>query len=70
MPAAGRKGDTGSDHDGFAPHSNPKHPPHGRSLSGSSGTVFINGKPAGRVGNAIDCGGSVSSGSEDVSIGG
>lgn len=45
-------------------------PPHGRSLSGGSGSVFINGKAAGRVGDAINCGGSASAGSGNVFIGG
>ncbi|WP_417840218.1 PAAR domain-containing protein [Tritonibacter scottomollicae] len=56
--------------DASAPHAKPKHPPHGRALSVGSSSVFINGKPAGRVGDAIDCGGAIESGSDDVFIGG
>ncbi|MDA7422698.1 PAAR domain-containing protein [Tritonibacter multivorans] len=56
--------------DAFAAHSKPKHPPHGRALAAGSSSVFINGQPAGRVGDAIDCGGSISNGSGDVFIGG
>ena len=61
-PAA-RKGDAA------APHVKPKSPPHGRSISEGSGTVFINGKPASRVTDAIDCGGTIVSGSGNVFIG-
>ena len=65
IPAV-RKGDA------YAPHGCPAGhaPPHGRNLSAGSGTVFINGKPAGRVGDAISCGGSAAAGSGTVSIGG
>lgn len=42
---------------------------HGCALKGGSGTVFINGKPAGRVGDALSCGGAVQSGSGTVFIG-
>ena len=65
IPAV-RKGDA------YAPHACPAcpAPPHPRSLSGGSGTVSINGKPAGRVGDAISCGGSVSVGAGTVRIGG
>lgn len=45
-------------------------PSHPRNLSGGSSTVFINGMSAGRVGDAIDCGGSADVGSETVYIGG
>lgn len=57
--------------DPYAPHGcGPcKIPPHGRSLSGGSGTVFVNGKPAGRVGDAISCGGNAAAGSSDVYFG-
>lgn len=58
--------------DAYAPHACPTcpAPPHPRSLSGGSGSVFINGKPAGRVGDAISCGGAAGSGSSTVFIGG
>lgn len=58
--------------DAYAPHACPTcpAPPHPRSLSGGSGSVFINGQPAGRVGDAISCGGEVAAGSSTVFIGG
>jgi len=43
----------------LAPHDKPKHPPHPRKIAGGSGTVFIDGLPAARTGDAIDCGGVV-----------
>ena len=57
--------------DAYAPHACPTCPApvHGRSLAGGSGTVYINGKPSGRVGDAIDCGGSANAGSSDVYFG-
>ncbi len=61
-----RQGDAYADHGcGVCPA-----PAHGRSLSGGSGSVFINGKPAGRIGDAIDCGGAAETGSGNVSLGG
>lgn len=42
--------------------------PHDRAMSQGSPTVFINGKPAGRHGDGIDCGGAAQSGSGDVFI--
>lgn len=44
-------------------------PVHRRSLSGGSGAVFINGKPAGRIGDGISCGGAADAGSETAFIG-
>ncbi len=57
--------------DAYAPHACPTCPasPHGRSLACGSGSVFINGKPAGRVGDAISCGGAADVGSVSVFIG-
>lgn len=57
--------------DAYAPHACPTcpAPPHPRSLSGGSGTVFINGTPAGRVGDAISCGGDAAAGAATVSFG-
>lgn len=57
--------------DAYAPHACPTcpAPPHPRSLSGGSGSVFINGKPSGRVGDAISCGGAADQGSSTVNIG-
>ncbi|KEA61751.1 Uropathogenic specific protein [Marinobacterium lacunae] len=61
IPAA-RQGDP------LAPHSKPKHAPHGRSIVGGSGTVSIDGKSAARSGDAVSCGGVVV-GSGTVTIG-
>lgn len=57
--------------DAYAPHgcSTCPAPPHARSLAGGSGSVFINGKPAGRVGDAISCGGDAAAGASTVNIG-
>lgn len=55
--------------DVFESHSCPDESEHSRSLAGGSGTVFINGKRAGRVGDAISCGGTVIEGSTSVIIG-
>ncbi|MBP1852522.1 PAAR domain-containing protein [Rhizobium halophytocola] len=43
--------------------------PHPRALAAGSATVFINGKAAGRIGDAVDCGGSAETGSSNVYIG-
>ncbi|WP_082825678.1 PAAR domain-containing protein [Pseudovibrio axinellae] len=43
-------------------------PPHPRSVSAGSSIVTIDGKPAARVGDAIGCGGSITSGSPVVTI--
>jgi uncharacterized Zn-binding protein involved in type VI secretion len=57
--------------DAYAPHACPTCPVpvHPRSLSGGSGSVFANGKPAGRIGDAISCGGAADAGSPDVTLG-
>ena len=54
--------------DPLLPHSKPKHPPHPRTISSGSSTVFINGKPAAITGGEISCGG-VTIGSGTVNIG-
>ncbi|WP_081293409.1 PAAR domain-containing protein [Tritonibacter mobilis] len=60
-----RQGDAYADHGcGVCPA-----PAHGRNLSGGSGSVFVNGKPAGRVGDANSCGGAADAGSPNVSFG-
>lgn len=58
--------------DAYAPHGCPScpAPAHDRALTGGSGSVFINRKPAGRVGDAISCGGAAESGSDTVFVGG
>ncbi|HRK42156.1 MAG TPA: type VI secretion system PAAR protein [Gemmobacter sp.] len=92
MPAASRKGDTGSGHgcfpptpaitgspdvlidgipalrrgDALAPHACPNTPPHPRSVADGSSTVLVNGRPLARIGDGIDCGGSVEVGSGTV----
>lgn len=42
---------------------------HGRALAAGSPTVFFNRLEAGRIGDPIDCGGSVATGSGNVFIG-
>jgi len=60
-----RKGDT------VLPHASPSpSPPHSRATSAGSGTVFVNGKPITRIGDACDCGGSLMVGSGNVIAGG
>ena len=56
--------------DAVAPHGCGNCPPHGRSVSGGSGSVFINGKAAARKGDGIGCGGAMSGASGDVYAGG
>ena len=52
--------------DAVAPHGCGNCPPHGRSVSAGSPTVFVNGRPLARVGDGVDCGGSVAAGSATV----
>ncbi len=61
---AGRVGDP------YASHSCPDHAPHVGNISSGSSSVSIDAIPAGRVGDAVSCGGSVAEGSPNVSIGG
>lgn len=61
---AGRMGDHYSSH-GCIVHSS-----HQDVISSGSSTVFINGKPAARVGDSVSLGGSVQAGSGNVFIGG
>ena len=61
---AGRLNDT------YASHSCKIHSSHVGHVSNGSTTVFINGRPAARIGDSISCGGSVAEGSPDVFIGG
>lgn len=60
MPAATRLGDNNTGHDACPPVA----------LVSASGDVFINGRPAARIGDSVSCGGSVAEGSPDVFIGG
>lgn len=43
---------------------------HPGTVAGGSSTVFINGKPAARIGDSIDCGSLIAQGSNNVFIGG
>jgi uncharacterized Zn-binding protein involved in type VI secretion len=58
--------------DAWAVHAKPpKNPgPHGSTLAAGSGTVFVNGKQCGRIGDPVACGSSVAVGSGDVFAGG
>jgi uncharacterized Zn-binding protein involved in type VI secretion len=59
-----RQGDT------WAPHTCPDIPEtHASVLASGSSTVFVNGRPAGRVGDPVACGGSVAEGSPNVFCG-
>ncbi|WP_340618574.1 PAAR domain-containing protein [Xenorhabdus entomophaga] len=44
------------------------HSSHSRAIAGGSGSVFIEGKPAARTGDSVDCGGIVIGGGS-VNIG-
>ena len=56
--------------DGWAPHTCPSIPEtHASVLAGGSTSVFVNGKPLGRIGDAVACGSSVSTGSPNVFAG-
>jgi len=55
--------------DPFAPHARPDESDHTRSVAAGSRSVFINGKPAGRIGDPISCGGQITEGSGTVFIG-
>lgn len=61
---AGRAGDH------YAAHGCISHSSHQDVIAAGSSTVFINGKPAARVGDSVSIGGSVQGGSGDVFIGG
>lgn len=64
-PAVHRQGDA------IAPHGSPSpSPPHGRSASSGSTTVFTNSKPTVRIGDSADCGGSLAMGCATILIGG
>ena len=60
---AGRIGDS------YVVHSCPEHVPHVAHIASGSATVFINGKKSARIGDAIDCGGNVAQGSDNVFVG-
>jgi len=60
--------------DGWESHGCPcprtPHGAHAGLLGGGSLSVYANGKPLGRVGDPVDCGSKVASGSSDVFAGG
>lgn len=59
-----REGDAWQQHPSNSPN-----PPHGGNLASGSSTVFINGKQCGRIGDPVDCGSAVATGSPDVYCG-
>lgn len=61
---AGRVGDH------YAAHGCVAHPGHQDVIAAGSSTVFINKKPAARIGDAVSIGGTVKDGSGNVRIGG
>ncbi len=53
--------------DGWAAHTCPAIPEtHASALAAGSPTVFANGRPAGRIGDAVACGSTVAAGSSTV----
>ncbi len=65
---AHRQGDAWAVH--CCTHPDIPHGCHASVLASGSGSVYINGKQAGRVGDPVACGGTVATGSGDVFIGG
>ena len=65
---AHRQGDSWAAH--TCTHSDVPHGTHGGSLAAGSGTVYVNGKQLGRIGDPVDCGSSVATGSGNVFAGG
>lgn len=61
---------TGRVTDLYASHGCIVHGAHQDSINNGSGTVFINGLPAARIGDAVSIGGEVAQGSPNVIIGG
>ena len=61
---AGRVGDH------YSTHSCVSHPGHQDVIAAGSSTVFTNGRPAARIGDAVSIGGTVQDGSPNVRIGG
>lgn len=55
--------------DSWAVHCNPTPSCHGSALAAGSGTVNVNGKGIGRVGDPVACGSSVAAGSGNVFAG-
>ena len=77
-PSTGSSGDVFADGigivrvgDDYAPHGSPTpSPPHSRNLSAGSSSVYVNGKPLGRIGDVISCGDTSAQGSSTVFAGG
>jgi len=61
---AGRAGDH------YAAHGCTVHAAHQDAVAAGSASVFINGRPAARIGDPVSLGGSVRDGSGDVFMGG
>lgn len=59
---AHRKGDA------WMPHPCPGSPPHGASTSSGSPNTFTDGKAQARIGDAISCGSSISTGSGNTIV--
>jgi uncharacterized Zn-binding protein involved in type VI secretion len=56
--------------DGWAAHGCAVCAPHSSVLAAGSGSVFVNSKQLGRIGDSVACGSSVSTGSSNVFAGG
>ena len=56
--------------DSWAVHCNPLPSCHAGSLAAGSSTVYVNGLQIGRIGDPVDCGSSVATGSPNVFAGG
>ena len=56
--------------DGWAAHGCSVCAPHGGSLASGSSSVYANGKQLGRIGDPVNCGSSVATGSGNVFAGG
>jgi uncharacterized Zn-binding protein involved in type VI secretion len=56
--------------DGWAVHCNPAPQCHASTLASGSGTVYVNGRQMGRIGDPVACGSVVAQGSGNVFAGG
>jgi uncharacterized Zn-binding protein involved in type VI secretion len=56
--------------DAWASHGCATCAPHGGALAAGSSKVFVNGKPMARIGDPVDCGSLVATGSSKVFAGG
>jgi uncharacterized Zn-binding protein involved in type VI secretion len=52
--------------DGLVPHTCAIHGPRAGKTGAGSATIFVNDLPVTRVGDEVDCGGHMSSGSDDI----